>query len=295
MNNLSTITNNNDIVKIYDYTQLTDKNFTEIKKEFENVKIPCLENFLNTKQLDFFKNNFNIKTSAIKPGEKGYKEWKEKFKKLNDKNILERIEKNEENKDVKKLLKEIDDKVFNLIKKLKYNVVSYKKIYRNTFTEKENLHFDIFNPPKNNNGLLRVFINIDDDYRIWRNSVNIYEFVNKNFKKIRKTSKKEKIRIDTNRGPNNDNLTNFIMKYILHSKFNEKCDEIFNDQINYPKIETKFAPGTAWICDSIQSSHQIYHGRKCINYDFIIDKKSYLSENNIYSNKIKPFIKKLNN
>ena len=70
------------------------------------------------------------------------------------------------------------------------------------------------------------------------------------------------------------------MKYFMDSGFNDKMDEIFDD--NIPKIQTKFSPGSIWICDSIKSSHQVIYGNKCISFNYVIDGNTFDSKDNLY-------------
>ena len=69
-------------------------------------------------------------------------------------------------------------------------------------------------------------------------------------------------------------------------------DNVFCDE--FPKIQTKFAPGSIWICDSIKSSHQVVFGNKCISYNYLIDGNSFNCKDNLYYNKMNPILNSLN-
>ena len=87
-------------------------------------------------------------------------------------------------------------------------------------------------------------------------------------------------------------INDLIMKFILLSGFNNEMDNVFCDE--FPKIQTKFAPGSIWICDSIKSSHQVVYGNKCISYNYLIDGNSFNCKDNLYYNKMNPILNSLN-
>ena len=295
---MKTITTNPDIVKLYNYKNIQEEDFLKIKNDFEQVRIPCVDNFLEEEDLNFLKTNLKYEginqDDVIRPGEKGYKAWRRKYKKLKNHCFLKRLNK-KSRASVEERVKQIDSKVFSLMDKMGYKIVSHVKVFRNTLTENEDLHFDIFNPPPKNTGLIRVFINLDDDYRVWRNSLNIYEYTELNLEAIKKLVQKQNIKIHLRKHEGEyKRFNHFLSTEVLDSPMGENCDSVFEGEIALPKIETKFAPGCAWVCDSIQSSHQIYYGKRCLNYDFRVDADSYIWAGNIYSNRIKPTIKRLN-
>ena len=77
-----TKTTNSEIVKIFDCTKLKKDDIIEIRKCFEDCKIPVIDNFVSNNIIDYISKNINVDTIPIQCNENGYKEWKPKYKKL---------------------------------------------------------------------------------------------------------------------------------------------------------------------------------------------------------------------
>ena len=153
-------------------------NLKEIRYLFENNKLPVIDNVFSNDIIKFIKENVNVDTVPIQCQEDGYKEWKPKYKKIGDLNsflnILDKKDKPTLGK-VSDLFSKIENTINNFVHNiLGYKVLSVSRTYRFTMTLRENLHFDNFEPTRPGIGFLRVFVNLDEDERIWNNSLNIY-------------------------------------------------------------------------------------------------------------------------
>ena len=288
-----TSTTNTEVVKIFDCLKLTKKDIYNIRNSFEECKIPVIDNFVSKDILDFIEENVNIDTVAIQCTEEGYKEWKPKYKKLGDLhsfiNVLTSKDTNILNNTIS-ILNKLENGINSFIKNiLGYKILNVSRTYRFTKTLKENIHYDNFEPTGPNVGFLRVFVNLDNEDRVWNNSSNIYDFINSNSQKIKSLLIEKGIKANYS-GENR--INDLIMKFILLSGFNNEMDNVFCDE--FPKIQTKFAPGSIWICDSINSSHQVVYGNKCISYNYLIDGNSFNCKDNLYYNKMNPILNSLN-
>lgn len=287
------VTSDSELVKLFDCNNLTKNDVSLIRELFENNKLPVIDNFVSNDIIKFIKENVNVNTTAIQCQEEGYKEWKPKYKKLGDLssfiNVLVNSNKNIENLTIN-LFNQIEGKVNNFINNvLGYKILSVSRTYRFTKTIKENIHFDNFEPSGQNIGFLRVFINLDDEDRIWNNSLNLYDYLTLKTDEIKKFLKDNNIKA-TYSGDNR--INDLTMKHFLLSGFNDEMENVFSE--NFPKIQTKFSPGSIWICDSIKSSHQVVYGNKCISYNYVIDGNSFNSKDNLYFNKVNPILNSLN-
>ena len=293
---MKTVTTNSDLVKIYDYNTLTDDDLKQIRKYFEERKLVVIDNFQSNEEIEYINKNINLNIEPVRFWDTNTKKVKnfKKYKKFkNGDNILKLLDCSDKVKDkCKKILNNSEDEIFSFINdKLQYKIESKKCDYRFTNTINEDLHFDNFEPNLNNNAFLRVFCNLDNEYRIWNNSLNIYEYIDLKKNEICKVAKDKKINL-TYSGENR--INDFIFKDIMksHDFVDSNCEKIYEN--NLPKVTTKFAPGSIWICDSIINSHQVIFGNKCTTNNFEINSNSFSSLDNIYKNKITPIIDEIN-
>mgnify|MGYP001327625093 CR=1 FL=1 len=288
-----TSTTNTEVVKIFNCLRLTKNDVCDIRNCFEECKIPVIDNFVSKNILDFIEENVNIDTVSIQCTEEGYKEWKPKYKKLGDLHSFINVLANKETSilnNTTSILNKLENGINSFIQNvLGYKILNISRTYRFTKTLKENIHYDNFEPTGPNVGFLRVFVNLDNEERVWNNSCNIYDFINSNSKKIKSLLIEKGIKANYS-GENR--INDLIMKFILLSGFNDEMDNVFCDE--FPKIQTKFAPGSIWICDSIKSSHQVVFGNKCISYNYLIDGNSFNCKDNLYYNKMNPILNSLN-
>lgn len=288
-----TTTTNSENIKIFDCLKLSKDDINEIRNSYENCNIPVIDNFVSKEVIKFINKNINIDTSPIQCTEDGYKQWKPIYKKLGDlKSFMDVLVKKDlviENKIIN-LMRQIENGIGNFIHNiLGYKILHVSRTYRFTKTLKENIHFDNFEPTGPGIGFLRVFVNLDNEERIWNNSLNLYDYLILEKDKIKSFLKKNNIKA-TYSGDNR--INDLTMKHFLSSGFNDEMDNVFSD--NFPKIQTKFSPGSIWICDSIKSSHQVVYGNKCISFNFVIDGNTFNSKDNLYFNKMNPILDSLN-
>jgi|SaaInlStandDraft_7_1057024.scaffolds.fasta_scaffold01969_5 hypothetical protein len=273
------ITNNDDIVKIFNKNNITQNDYKDIYNLYKKHKIPIIDNFLDNKKIVFLNNNLNLLFNdnyLQKLKKDDFKKYKEFKKARKIKSILKYINVSNDTKDkINDIFKEIDNNITNVVKKIfNSEITKIDKTFRFTLTENENLHFDTFQPPKKDENIIRVFINLDDIHRVWNNSYNIYQYIDKykkeiicemNLKNIHLTYDGEKTGINR-----------FIVNEVMKSSQIDDINYYYKN--GFPKIINKFSPGSIWICDSIVNSHQIIYGKKCISYKFYIknnDKNSF--------------------
>jgi len=290
MNN--SITNNKNIVDIFNLKDLSNNDYKKIKNNYNKHKLSIIDNFIDDESIKFLNNNLNLvfNNDFLQELKKiNYKKYKLIKKERQINNILKYIDISNNNKiKIKNIFKKVDSNISNMIKKIfNSEILNVDKTYRFTLTQDENLHFDVFEPPKKDENIIRVFINLDNDYRKWNNSYNIFEFIDKYEKDIVKKL------VDTNQqiyyNKNENKINQFIVNEIMMS---DKIDDInYYFKKGYPKIKSYFSPGSIWICDSIVNSHQIIYGKKCISYKFTI--KSKKNDYNYYK-KIISYINKIN-
>ena len=175
------ITNNDDIVKIFNKNNITQNDYKDIYNLYKKHKIPIIDNFLDNKKIVFLNNNLNLLFNdnyLQKLKKDDFKKYKEFKKARKIKSILKYINVSNDTKDkINDIFKEIDNNITNVVKKIfNSEITKIDKTFRFTLTENENLHFDTFQPPKKDENIIRVFINLDDIHRVWNNSYNIYQY-----------------------------------------------------------------------------------------------------------------------
>ena len=290
-------TSNKKIVNIFDYNNLKKDDYQKIVSNFYQNKLNIIDNFISSENIEFLNKHINLifdsdKLEIMKKN--NFKQYKKIKKQRNINKLLNEIniDNNLKNNLIDKF-NNIDDSLSNLIKNIfNCNINKIEKTFRFTLTKNENLHYDIFEPPLQDENIIRVFINIDNDFRVWNNSYNIYEFIDLFENDIIDKMIEKNIDL-TYDGPNK--INKFIVDEVMESNKHENINYFFNN--GYPKITNKFGSGSLWICDSIVNSHQIIYGQKCISYKFYISNiNNGINElsNNFYYNKIILYINKLN-
>jgi len=263
-------TSNKKIVNIFDYNNLKKDDYQKIVSNFYQNKLNIIDNFISSENIEFLNKHINLifdsdKLEIMKKN--NFKQYKKIKKQRNINKLLNEIniDNNLKNNLIDKF-NNIDDSLSNLIKNIfNCNINKIEKTFRFTLTKNENLHYDIFEPPLQDENIIRVFINIDNDFRVWNNSYNIYEFIDLFENDIIDKMIEKNIDL-TYDGPNK--INKFIVDEVMESNKHENINYFFNN--GYPKITNKFGSGSLWICDSIVNSHQIIYGQKCISYKFYI-------------------------
>ncbi len=151
-----------------------------------------------------------------------------------------------------------------------YKFVKCKTVWRLNVTNNENMHIDSYKE-KNPYHFARMFINLDNQPRIWKTSLT--------FKQIF-----EMRSIDFT----NDELIN-----TKDTKFwNEIAVKTFGNSPaewwdNYPRHVIYFDPGDVWTVDSRQIAHQIFYGRRALSIDFFVEKEDMYDSDFYYLNILK--------
>ena len=111
------------------------------------------------------------------------------------------------------MMKKIEGSVCNFVNNiLGYRILHVSRTYRFTKTLKENIHFDNFEPTGPGIGFLRVFINLDNEERIWNNSLNLYDYLNLENGKIKLFLKENNIKATYS---GNNRINDLTMKHFL--------------------------------------------------------------------------------
>lgn len=285
-------TTHENIVNIFKYNNLSSNDYLKLKNNYDNHKLNVIDNFIDENSLNYLNKNINLifNNSFLEElKKKDFKKYKSIKKERKLKNLLKYINIDDVGKNkIENIFKNIDNNITEIIKKtFNCDIIQIDKTFRFTLTQNENLHFDIFEPPNKNENIVRVFVNLDDEYRIWNNSYNIFEFIDKYEKDIVKKMLENNVKINYRK--NDNKINQFIVNEVMMS--NKINDINYYFKKGYPKIINKFSPGSIWLCDSIVNSHQIIYGKKCISYKFTIKSKN--NEYN-YFKKIVNYINKLN-
>src|SRR5512132_806355 len=140
-----------------------------------------------------------------------------------------------------------------------YRIRKESVSWRFTPTGPEDLHVDWFRPTDDLH-YIRMFINIDEQPRVWSVSHQLEDLIARNFAKAGLA--------ELGGSPSNS-----IIDRINHRVLNP---------ISYqPAWETdrhviEFAQGDVWLCETRINSHQILSGRRLVATDFYVDPSSML-------------------
>jgi hypothetical protein len=138
-----------------------------------------------------------------------------------------------------------------------YSFEKRKVVWRLNTLMNENMHLDVYSEERDEH-FARMFINLDNQPRIWQTSWTIDDLVRKLKGKIPPSALREKSRGE-------------LWKDLSFSLFGASPQEWWDDQ---PRHVAYFAPGDIWIVDSRQVSHQIFYGRRALSIDFSVKKES---------------------
>jgi hypothetical protein len=140
-----------------------------------------------------------------------------------------------------------------------YRIQKESVSWRFTPTGPEPLHVDWFRPTDDLH-YIRMFVNIDEEPRIWTVSHQLEELIARNYASAQLAQ--------LGGCPSNS-----IIERINHQVLNPVSYE--------PASETdrhvvEFAQGDVWLCETRINSHQIFSGRRLIATDFYVDPSSML-------------------
>ena len=138
-----------------------------------------------------------------------------------------------------------------------YRFVRRQVVWRLNTIRNENLHIDTY-PHEFEEHFARLFINLDNQPRIWMTSYTVEEmferFGGHLSQEMLETASADKIRAAVN-----------------EVAFGGRSTVWWDRQ---PRHMVYFDPGDVWAVDSRQVSHQIFYGRRAVSIDFFVDKAS---------------------
>ena len=131
--------------------------------------------------------------------------------------------------------------------------------WRFTLTGPEGLHVDYF---RNEEDLhyLRIFVNVDNDARVWTLSHQLEELIRRYYDEAR-------------------------LSQLADAPSNAVCsrlNKVVFDHVNalprnaMDRHVVRFAPGEVWLCETRLNSHEIYSGHRLVATDFYVDSGSML-------------------
>ncbi len=209
----------------------------EFEQLYEEGKLLILDNFLPGGWLAWIWDNVKI----LDTQEMRFK--KAKPKDLADIGFLRNF--TNEHDQLKARINELYKEIIRFIGvKFKYKIESENWTWRLTKTDRDAMHLDSYAEQNNDLHNLRVFVNLDQEYRTWRTSYPVED--------IMEFYVKAKSLYIPNKHPNeiNDILNSYIV-----------CDSL-------PYHEIKFAPGTLWMANTQIISHQGWYGNRMAAYTF---------------------------
>ena len=134
-----------------------------------------------------------------------------------------------------------------------YSFEKRKVVWRLNTLMNENMHLDVYADERPEH-FARMFINLDNQPRIWQTSWTIDDLLVRLRGRISERAIREKSRAD-------------LWKELSFALFGPSPQEWWDDQ---PRHAAYFAPGDVWIVDSRQVAHQIFYGRRALSIDFTV-------------------------
>jgi hypothetical protein len=138
-----------------------------------------------------------------------------------------------------------------------YRFTRRKVAWRLNTIMNENLHVDAYREP-NFEHFARVFINLDNQPRVWKTSFTLEEL----YERYGEAALAQL-------GPDAD--ANALQAKLNHLAFGPTSRHWWDNQ---PRHVAYFAPGDVWAVDSRLVSHQIFYGRRAVSLDFFVDPAS---------------------
>jgi hypothetical protein len=136
-----------------------------------------------------------------------------------------------------------------------YEFDKLKVVWRLNTILNQNMHIDTYKD-ENEQHFARMFINLDNQPRIWHTSWMIDDILRRIGDKIPAAELERKTRGD-------------IWRDINYTTFGKSTLEWWDDQ---PRHVAYFSPGDVWVVDSRQIAHQIFYGRRALSIDFSLPK-----------------------
>jgi len=131
-----------------------------------------------------------------------------------------------------------------------------KVVWRLNTIMNQNMHIDTYKD-ENEQHFARMFVNLDNQPRIWHTSWMIDDILHRIWNKIPTASLENKTRGE-------------IWRELNYNTFGKSTGEWWDDQ---PRHVAYFDPGDVWVVDSRQIAHQIFYGRRALSIDFSLPKQ----------------------
>jgi hypothetical protein len=138
-----------------------------------------------------------------------------------------------------------------------YRFVRRQVVWRLNTIRNENLHIDTYTADHPEH-FARLFINLDDQPRIWTTSYSIDEL----FERFGDRVPTEVLQSGT---------ASQIRNAVNAAAFGGRTNVWWDQE---PRHVVYFDPGETWAVDSRQVAHQIFYGRRAVSIDFFVDPRS---------------------
>lgn len=147
-----------------------------------------------------------------------------------------------------------------------YEFSMKRSVWRIQTIYNENLHFDTYAEKEFPDHFARMFINLDNQPRIWYTSFTADEA----FERFGKALSTEVIESPSDA---------WYWHRFSTSVFGKNSRDWWDGQ---PRHIIYFDPGDVWVVDSRQVAHQIFYGRRAVSIDFVVPRKSMLDSSRHY-------------
>ncbi|HEY5409142.1 MAG TPA: Kdo hydroxylase family protein [Caulobacteraceae bacterium] len=146
-----------------------------------------------------------------------------------------------------------------------YRFTRRQVVWRLNTIRNENLHVDTYLSAPTDH-FARLFINLDDQPRIWMTSWTLEEMYERFGERIPREV--------LSRGDPGE-----VHAAVNAAAFGGRSTMWWDNQ---PRHIAYFDPGDVWAVDSRQISHQIFYGRRAVSIDFFVDPESMLKRKRHY-------------
>ena len=139
-----------------------------------------------------------------------------------------------------------------------YEFTRRQVVWRLNTIMNEPMHVDTYWPEQFPDHFARLFINLDDQPRIWKTSWPIADMYRLFADKV--PAERAAVESDDE-----------YRYWLNRAAFSPKAKSWWD---NEPRHVVYFQPGDVWAVDSRQVAHQIFYGRRAVSIDFFVDRKS---------------------
>ena len=138
-----------------------------------------------------------------------------------------------------------------------YEFSKRKVVWRLNTIMNENMHLDVYKD-ENHEHFARMFVNLDDQPRIWQTSWTVDDLVERIRHRFPPSAFEGRSRAQT-------------WSDMTFSIFGSSPQQWWDEE---PRHVAYFDPGDVWIVDSRQVAHQIFYGRRALSIDFSVKRES---------------------